>query len=147
MGIDAQGNIRLGMPEPLGNRHDIHARVDKLRGMGVAQVVEAHIRPEVVQRLGIALLRGQGTVNAGKQQGIVRSLPRAEFPRRVDQEIGQGDVPAVGLRFRCLGPWAVTVRGVDARRASRGLIQVRSYNGKAIDIAKANERALHDCFN
>ena len=46
MGIDVQGNIRFGMPEPLGNRHDIHARVDKLQGMGVAQVVEAHIRPE-----------------------------------------------------------------------------------------------------
>jgi hypothetical protein len=41
MGIDAQGNIWLCMTKALGNRDDIHARIDKLARVGVAQIVKA----------------------------------------------------------------------------------------------------------
>jgi hypothetical protein len=35
------------MPEAFRNRHDIHARIDQLAGVGVAQVVERKIRVKV----------------------------------------------------------------------------------------------------
>lgn len=44
MGIDAQGDIGLGMPEALGNCDDTHAGINELAGMGVAKVVEGQVR-------------------------------------------------------------------------------------------------------
>jgi transposase len=43
MGIDAQGNIRLRVPETLGYRDYIHTGINQLAGVGVAQVVERKI--------------------------------------------------------------------------------------------------------
>jgi len=44
MGIDAQGNIGLCVPHALGNCDDIHAGINELAGVRVAQMVERQIR-------------------------------------------------------------------------------------------------------
>ena len=42
VGVDAQGDVRLGVPQALADRDDIHTRVDQLGGVG--QGVERHAR-------------------------------------------------------------------------------------------------------
>src|SRR5882724_6486007 len=71
MGIDAQGDIGLRMPESLGNRDDIHAGINQLARVGMPQIVEGEIRhlqlvSKVAPRLAGSLLEGQGTVDARK---------------------------------------------------------------------------------
>ena len=44
VGVDAQGDVRLGVPQALADRDDIHTRVDQLGGAGVPQGVERHVR-------------------------------------------------------------------------------------------------------
>ena len=40
MRVDAQRNVRLGMPEPPADRHDINSGADQLQGVGVPERVE-----------------------------------------------------------------------------------------------------------
>jgi hypothetical protein len=44
MGIDLQRDARIGVPEALADRHDVHAGVDELRGVRVPQAVKRHTR-------------------------------------------------------------------------------------------------------
>ncbi len=64
MGVDAQGDIRLGVPEALTDGDDVHTRVDELARMGVAEGMERHLRhvdlgSKIAPGLAGSLLRGQ----------------------------------------------------------------------------------------
>lgn len=43
VGIDPQGNVRLGVAEPLADCHDIHAGINQLAGVGMPQGLECHV--------------------------------------------------------------------------------------------------------
>jgi hypothetical protein len=113
MSIDPQRDVRLRVAETLADRHDIHAGIDQLAGMSVAQRMEGHCgHSDAGGKLPPCLTAGdgreRGAFEIGEQQGVIRKLSgaklHAEFKlslamvaQRIDQDIGQGDIAASGF--------------------------------------------------
>jgi hypothetical protein len=81
VGVNSQGDVWLGVTKALTDRHDVHASVDELAGVGVSQGVvrdfghadaDGVIAPCRADRVG----REWGAVKIGKQQ-IATPIPAA----------------------------------------------------------------------
>jgi hypothetical protein len=64
--IDLQRDARIGVPEALADRHDVHAGVDELQGVRVPHAVKCHARLLFMTAKQISDIPGIGKASAGE---------------------------------------------------------------------------------
>jgi hypothetical protein len=111
--VDAQRDVRLGVPKALADGDNIDAGIDELAGVSVPQGMKDDIGQsdtgrKVAPGRADGVPREWGAFDVSEQQDVVRqpsyAKPHAEFELRlamfaqgIDQNVGQGDVPAASL--------------------------------------------------
>src|SRR5882757_9340462 len=88
MGIDAQGDIGLRMPESLGNRDDIHAGINQRARVGMPQIVEGEIRhfnwsAKSLHALLDRFWKGRAPSTPANSRAPSWSLPAPSYPRSI----------------------------------------------------------------